>query len=268
MIRLMPFKGRPPPRIRSSPSSPLVPRSSISALSSPAASDQRARSEQVLDGRDELERIKRLLQKGVSARGQRLVSSLQDGNGEHCPSIVLLFKRRHSSAPRPPEIISSTIASCGRLSSHCSSASPTAKARCTSYPSVRRKNCARSAATGSRSASSTSSRVAPFRSSFAKGWPLFALLGQQPVSVGRRQAPRNLRRDEAQLLHLVARIEAVSPRAAFRDDRPVALLPVADRRGRNPQHPRHRTDAVDAATPASFIRHAAMLTDREDSASS
>ena len=83
------------------------------------------------------------------------------------------------------------------------------------------------------------------------------------MSVGRRQAARDLRRDEAQLLHLVARVEAVSPRAALRDDRPVALLPVADRRDRNPQHPSHRTDAVDAATPASFIRHGrAMLTDR------
>ena len=95
------------------------------------ASDQRARPEQVLDGGDEFERIERLLQKGVSARGQRLVSSLQDGNGEHGASFVLLQPPAQVRAATS-EIISSTIASCGLLSSHCSSASPTAKARCTS----------------------------------------------------------------------------------------------------------------------------------------
>ena len=75
------------------------------------------------------------------------------------------------------------------------------------------------------------------------------------MSVGRREAARHLRRDEAQLLHLVARVEAVAPRAPFRDDRPVALLPVTDRRGGNLEHPSHRADAVDAAAAAKFIRH-------------
>ena len=37
-----------------------------------------------------------------------------------------------------------------------------------------------------------------------QGVTTFALVCQQPMSVRRRQATRHLRRDEAQLLHLVA----------------------------------------------------------------
>ena len=86
-------------------------------------------------------------------------------------------------------------------------------------------------------------------------WPTRAAFGEQSVRVGRREPARNLRRDEAQLLHVVARVDAVSPRAPLRDDRRVALLPVADRRDGNPEHSGHRTDAVDAAAPATFVRH-------------
>ena len=221
----------------------------------PAASDQRARPEQVLDGGDEFERIERLLQKGVSARGQRLVSSLQDGNGEHGPSLVLLQAPAQFRAPTS-----------GDHQLHDRELRPTLEPLLLGV--AHRQSQVHLVALG---AQEELRQIRGHRITFGEqheqprttasvvvrqGLAGFALFGQQPVSVGRRQAARNLRRDEAQLLHLVARVEPVSPRAAFRDDRPVALLPVADRRGRNPQHSSHRTDAVDAATPAKFIRHA------------
>ena len=171
------------------------------------------------------------------------------------------FRRRHRSAPRPPEIISSTIASCGRLSSHCSSASPTAERQVhvvalgaqEELRQVRRHGIA----FGEQHEQPRASAWTVVR----QGWPPSLLLGEQPVRVGRREPARNLRRDEAQLLHVVARVEAVSPRAPFRDDRRVALLPVADRRDGNLEHPSHRTDAVDAALAASLSDTAGMLTD-------
>jgi hypothetical protein len=82
-----------------------------------------------------------------------------------------------------------------------------------------------------------------------------AVLAEQPVRISRRESARHLRRDEAQLLDVVARVEAVPARAPLRDHRRVALLPVANRRDRNLEHPRHRTDAVHAAAPARFVGH-------------
>ena len=55
-----------------------------------AVSDERAGSEQVLDGRDQFERVERLLQKGVGAGGQRLISGRKDRDGEHGSGLVLL----------------------------------------------------------------------------------------------------------------------------------------------------------------------------------
>ena len=113
------------------------------------------------------------------------------------------FSRRHNSAPRPPEIISSTIASCGLLSSHCSSASPTASPvhpRPLGAQEELRQVRGHGIAFGEQHEQprTTVSTVA------RRGLTTFALVCQQPMSVGRRQAARHLRRDEAQLLHLVA----------------------------------------------------------------
>jgi hypothetical protein len=80
------------------------------------------------------------------------------------------------------------------------------------------------------------------------------------VGVGGGQPARDLGRDEAQLLHLVAGVEAMASRAPVRDDRLVALLPVADRRGGEIEHPGDGADAVDPAAATGWLGHAAMLT--------
>ena len=262
MIRLMPFSGRPPPRIPSSPSSPLVPRSSTRRLSCPRRATSALAPSRSLTVETSSSGSSGFCRKASAPAASASSRASRTEMASTAPASCC-FRRRHSSAPRPPEIISSTIASWGRLSSHCSSASSTASARCTSYPSVRRKNCARSAATGSRSASSTSSRVRSPGPSLHRPADHPRLVGEQAVGVGRREPARHLRRDEAQLLHVIAGVQAVSARAPLRDDRRVALLPVADRRNRNAEHPSHRTDAVDAAAAASLHQTRRwMLTDR------
>ena len=75
------------------------------------------------------------------------------------------------------------------------------------------------------------------------------------MSVGSRKALRDLRREKAQLLYLIAGVQTVPARAPFRNDRPVPLLPVANRRDRNSQQSSHGPEAVDAATLATFISH-------------
>ena len=210
MIRLMPFTGRPPPRIRSSPSSPLVTRSSTSALPS-AASDQRARAEQVLDGRDELERVERLLQEGVGARRQRLVSGLEDGDGEHGSRIVLLQAPAQVGAPASgdhqlhdrelgPALEPPLLGFVGRQGQlHLIALGAQEELLPAQPPRDRVRRAARAAACR---------RLAP---SCIRGWPASRVLGEQPVRVGRRETTRDLRRDEPELLHLVAGVEAVSP---------------------------------------------------------
>ena len=203
MIRLMPFSGRPPPRIWSRPSSPLVLRSSTSRLSCPPCATSALDSEQVLDGRDELERVNRLLQKGVGARGQRLVSGLEDGDGEHGPGLVLLqapaevralAARDHQLDDREPGPTARATAPRRRRRS---TRRPPHSPRCAG------RTASRSADTGSRSASSTSSRVSGTCAAVAQAITL-AVLGEQSVRVGGRQALRDLRREKAQLLYLVA----------------------------------------------------------------
>ena len=218
-------------------------------------SDQRARSEQVLDRGDELEWIERLLQEGVGARGQRLVASLQDGDGEHGAGLVLL---------EPPAQF--RPATSGDHQLHDRELRPALEPLRLGVAHRQRQAGPRSPRCGGRTAPDPRPRDRVRRAARAAAWHRFgrrlgrglatALLGEQPVSVCRRQAARDLGRDEAQLLHLIARVEAVSPRAALRDDRLVAVLPVADRRGRDPQHSSYRPDAVDAATPTDFLWHA------------
>ena len=168
-------------------------------------------------------------------------------------SVPCCFRRLHSSAPRPPEIISSTIASCPALSSHRLGLVGGEGRHFISLGA--QEELPRSAATGSRSASRTSSRVRTPEPSFT-GADRLALLREQPVGVGRRKPARDLRRDEAELLHLLAGVKPVSARAPLRDDRRVALLPVADRRGRNFQHSSYCPNAVDAAISPNLISHA------------
>ena len=153
--------------------------------------------------RDELERIERLLQEGVSARGQRLVSSLQDGDGEHGAGVMLL---------QPPAQLRAATSGDHHLHDR--------QLRAALEPLLLgvadRQRQMHVVALG---AQEELRQVRGHRVAFGEqheqarptvpaagrqGLAAFALVGQQPVSVGRRQAARYLRRDEAQLLHLVA----------------------------------------------------------------
>src|SRR6202012_3206452 len=53
--------------------------------------------------------------------------------------------------------------------------------------------------------------------------------------------------DETQLFKLLARVEPAPAFAALGHDQSVAILPTADRRGRQTKHPGDGPDAVDAA---------------------
>src|SRR5918994_6376640 len=67
------------------------------------------------------------------------------------------------------------------------------------------------------------------------------------MGVGRCQALSKLDLDEAELIHLIARVQAVAPGAALWDREPVAFLPGPQGGGRDVEHPRHRADAVDGS---------------------
>ena len=167
------------------------------------ASDQRARPEQVLDGGDELERVERLLQKGVSARGERLVSSLQDGNGEHGAGFVLL---------QPPAQLRAAASGDHQLHDR--------QLRAALEPLLLgvadRQSQVHFVALGAQEelrqvrghgiafGEQHEQPRATVSTAGREGSATFALVCQQPMSVSRRQAARHLRRDEAQLLHLVA----------------------------------------------------------------
>ena len=73
-------------------------------------------------------------------------------------------------------------------------------------------------------------------------------LAEHAVGFGRLQPPIESLLDEAELLDLGAGVEPVAPLAPLRLHKPVALLPVTDRRGRDAQHPLHGADAVDRKT--------------------
>jgi hypothetical protein len=64
------------------------------------------------------------------------------------------------------------------------------------------------------------------------------------VPIGWRQAGSDLVDEEPQLLHLVARIQAMAPLAALRYHDTVPLLPGTQGSRRDSQHLRHRADAV------------------------
>src|SRR5688500_10558713 len=65
------------------------------------------------------------------------------------------------------------------------------------------------------------------------------------MGVGGGHALSKLDLDEAELIDLIARIQAVAARAALWGREPVAFLPGPQGRGRDVEHPGHRADAVD-----------------------
>jgi hypothetical protein len=75
--------------------------------------------------------------------------------------------------------------------------------------------------------------------------PSSQALGEQAMGVGGCQALGELDLDEAELIDLVARVQAMAPGAALWDREPVAFLPGPQRRWRNAQHLPDRADAVD-----------------------
>ena len=151
------------------------------------------------------------------------------------------------------EIISSTIASWGRLSSPVPRPRrPRAGER--RQPLGTQEEFPWSAATDRvrRAAPAAAYRPLGRRSSRAGHSPPVppAAGARRPLRVHAKSAPR-----QSGVAPPGRGIQTVAPSAPLRDDPRVALLPVADRRRRNVQHAGHRTNAVDAAPRPSFIRH-------------
>src|ERR687898_3206152 len=67
------------------------------------------------------------------------------------------------------------------------------------------------------------------------------------MGVGGCQALSKLDLDEAELIDLVARVQAMAAGAALWGREPVAFLPGPQGRGRDVEHPGHRADAVDGS---------------------
>ena len=143
------------------------------------------------------------------------------------------FRRRHRSAPTPPEIISSTIASCGPTLEPLLLGFAGRQGQVHVVPLGAQEELRQFRRHGIAFGDQHEQPRSRAWTVVPQGLATLAVFGEQSVRVGRREPARNLRRDEAQLLHLIARVEAVSPRAPLRDDRRVALLPIADRRDRN-----------------------------------
>ena len=72
-------------------------------------------------------------------------------------------------------------------------------------------------------------------------------LREQAMGVGGCHALGKLGLDEAELVDLIARVQAMAARAALWGREPVAFLPGPQRRGRDVEHPGHRADAVDGS---------------------
>src|SRR3989442_655788 len=70
------------------------------------------------------------------------------------------------------------------------------------------------------------------------------LLGQEPERLRELNTLVQLALDEQELIHLGPGILALRALAPGRTDRAVPLLPRAQRGGRDPEHPRHRANAI------------------------
>ena len=256
----MPFSGRPPPRIPSSPSSPLLARSSTnrsppSGRATSALDPSRSFTvETSSSGSTGFCRKASAPAASASSRASRTERAIT------APSSCC-FRRLHSSAPRPPEIISSTIAS-------------GAGSRATAPRRRRRRGHLHVVALGAQeelcevrrhgvALGDQHEQPRPGIVLRLPGWPSCVAFGEQAVGVGRREPARHLRRDEAQLLHVVARVQPMPAAASLRARSPRSAPPSCEssRRGARASAPPRRCCRRRGCHPLDRTR-LLMLTDR------
>ncbi len=212
-------------------------------------------SEEVLDRRDELLRVERLLEKGVRPRGQRPLAEIQARDAQQRRPAPPFQSVAQLSA-NPPGDHQLDDRQRGLLGGELRLRILSAQRYLDLVALGTEKEVVElgPAAIALRQQDLHSrgrTRHRPLGERL-RARPAF---GEQAVGVGGGQTLVEALHDEPQLLYLLARVEPAPALAALGHHEPVAILPTADRRLRDPQHPRHRTDAVDATS----ANHAASL---------
>ena len=224
---LIAFAGRPPPSTSSRRGSPLESRSLIATS---RLARRGALPEQVLHGRDELQRIERLLEEGVRARRERLVTRLERGDRQ---------ARRDSALLQTPAQLGAGPAGDEQLDHRELRRALLELARgVIGIEGDERPRSPRSEGRTRRTPPRTGSRSASRIRSSAPRWldpsrpkSLPALRAARPAGDG--PPPRcsplvDPLPDEPELLDLCARVEPVAAIAALGLDEPVTLLPVPE----------------------------------------